>query len=244
MRKIISKELKQKVVQLHKEGKLRIEIEQEVGICNTSVVRILREFNLIPPKKDKIIIAEDFQDKEDFRQLIIGSLLGDGSICSCGGRTRNYYLSIAHAFKQKEYLLFKKSILDKYNLTCSCLERTYENKRFKNPKYTEVRLKSRLHPYFTNLRSNHYDSTGHKRVHLDFVKEISALGLAIWYMDDGYVTKNSCIISSCSFTIEEQKVLADILLEKFGLHFTVGKNDNSMYLLAQDFPRFIEIISL
>ena len=80
-------------------------------------------------------------------------------------------------------------------------------------------------------------------MHLDFIKDISALGLAIWYMDDGYVTKNSCIFSSCSFTIEEQQILADILLKKFELHFTVGKNDNSMYLLAQDFPKFVEIIS-
>ena len=243
MRKVITEELKQKVVQLYKEGKLRKEIEQEVGICNTTITKILREFNLIPQKKEKIPIQDGFEGEEDFKQLIIGSLLGDGCISSNGKNSKNYYLCIAHALKQKEYLLFKKNILDKYNLTCSFIERTYEDKRFKNPNYTEVRLKTRLHPYFTEIRLKHYDSSGNKRVHLDFIKDISALGLAIWYMDDGYVTKNSCILSSCSFTIEEQQILADILLKKFGLHFTVGKNDNSMYLLAQDFPKFVEIIS-
>ena len=47
-------------------------------------------------------------------------------------------------------------------------------------------------------------------------------------MDDGYVTKNSCILSTCSFTLEEQSLLASILLDKFGLHFTVGKHDNRL----------------
>ena len=61
-------------------------------------------------------------------------------------------------------------------------------------------------------------------------------------MDDGYVTKNSCILSTCSFTLEEQSLLANILLDKFDLHFTVGKHDNSMYLQAKDFPKFVELI--
>ena len=61
-------------------------------------------------------------------------------------------------------------------------------------------------------------------------------------MDDGYVTKNSCILSTCSFTLEEQSLLANILLDKFGLHFTVGKHDNSMYLQAKDFSKFVKLI--
>jgi hypothetical protein len=61
-------------------------------------------------------------------------------------------------------------------------------------------------------------------------------------MDDGHVTKNSCILSTCSFTLEEQSLLASILLDKFGLHFTVGKHDNSMYLQAKDFPKLVELI--
>ena len=61
-------------------------------------------------------------------------------------------------------------------------------------------------------------------------------------MDDGYVTKNSCIFSSCSFTVEEQEILSKVLLDKFDLHFSIGKNDNSMYLHASDFSKFVEIV--
>lgn len=177
----------------------------------------------------------------DLKQLLIGSLLGDGCFCSVGGRAKNMCLSIAHSEKQKEYLEYKWKILNKYNLSSSIVKYCTNNKRYSH-KLVGYRFKSKLHPIFTNIRNKCYDSSGHKRVIKEFVRDIDVLGLAIWYMDDGYVTKNSCILSTCSFTTEEQSLLASILLDKFNLHFTVGKHDNSMYLQAKDFPRFVELI--
>lgn len=177
----------------------------------------------------------------DLKQLLIGSLLGDGCFCSVGKKAKNMCLSIAHSEKQKEYLRYKWKILNKYNLASSIIEYHINNNRYSH-ELVGYRLKSKLHPIFTNIRNKYYDSNGHKRVFKEFVKDIDTLGLAIWYMDDGYVTKNSYILSTCSFTLEEQSLLADILLDKFNLHFTVGKHDNSMYLQAKDFPKFVELI--
>ena len=177
----------------------------------------------------------------DLKQLLIGSLLGDGCFCSVGKKTKNMCLSIAHSEKQKEYLKYKWKILNKYNLVSSIIEYHINNNRYSH-ELVEYRLKSRLHPIFTNIRNKYYDSNGRKRVFKEFVKDIDALGLAIWYMDDGYVTKNSCILSTCSFTLEEQSLLANLLLDKFNLHFIVGKHGNSMYLQAKDFSKFVELI--
>lgn len=178
----------------------------------------------------------------DLKQLLIGSLLGDGSFCSIGKHAKNMYLSIAHSMKQEEYLKFKVSILNRYGLASNILYSVTKNSRYKSGEISECRHKSRLHPIFTDIRAKYYDQHGNKRVHREFVRDIDELGLAIWYMDDGYVTKNSCIFSSCSFTLEEQQILADILLEKFDLHFNLGKHDNSMYLQAKDFPKFVKLI--
>ena len=177
----------------------------------------------------------------DLKQLLIGSLLGDGCFCSVGKKAKNMCLSIAHSEKQKEYLEYKWKILNEYNLVSSIIEYHINNNRYSH-ELVGYRLKSKLHPIFTNIRNKYYDSNGHKRIFKEFVKDIDALGLAIWYMDDGYVTKNSCILSTCSFTLEEQSLLADILLDKFNLHFTVGKHNNSMYLQAKDFSKFVELI--
>lgn len=243
MKRKLTQEIKNYISELYQQGKTQKQICETVGFCEDTIRKVLREQNLIPQYKGrKPAVDEQFKEDYEIKQLIIGSLLGDGSFVSSGGRTKNYYMSIAHGLKQKEYLLFKKKILDKYNLVTSYYESTYEDKRFKNPYYTTVHLKTRLHPYFTEIRMKCYDLTGHKRIKYDFVRDIEALGLAIWYMDDGYVTKNSCILSTCSFTKEEQEILSKILLEKFDLHFTVGSNDNSMYLHSYDFNKFIKII--
>ena len=169
------------------------------------------------------------------KAILIGLVLGDGHITPKGD------LNITHSIKQKEYLQYKVDILSKYGLASTIRYNVIRNKRYTH-ELIECRHKSRLHPIFTNIREKYYDSQGHKRVLKDFVKDIDALGLAIWYMDDGYVTKNSCILSTCSFTLDEQKLLSDILLKKFNLHFNVGKHDNSMYLQAKDFKLFVSII--
>lgn len=184
---------------------------------------------------------KEIKVENDLKQLLIGSLLGDGCFCSVGSKTKNMCLSIAHSEKQKEYLEYKWRILNKYNLASSIVRYHTNSKRYSH-ELIGYRFKSKLHPIFTDIRIKYYDLQGHKRVFEEFVKDIDALGLAIWYMDDGYVTKNSCILSTCSFTLEEQSLLADILLDKFDLHFTVGKYDNSMYLQARDFPKFVNLI--
>ena len=184
---------------------------------------------------------KEIKVENDLKQLLIGSLLGDGCFCSVGKHAKNMCLSIAHSEKQKEYLEYKWDILSRYNLVSPIVEYHINNKRYSH-ELVGYRFNSKLHPIFTDIRNKYYDSNGCKRVSKEFVKDIDALGLAIWYMDDGYVTKNSCILSTCSFTLEEQSLLANILLDKFGLHFTVGKHDNSMYLQAKDFSKFVKLI--
>lgn len=90
-------------------------------------------------------------------------------------------LSIAHSEKQKEYLEYKWGILSKYNLVSPIIEYHLNNKRYSH-ELVEYRFKSKLHPIFTDIRNKYYDSNGHKRVFKEFVKNIDALGLAIWMM--------------------------------------------------------------
>lgn len=234
-----SSEIKNKIITLYKSGMKIRNIADLLNLHYETVRRYISKSN-IPIFKGKV--SAFISIKNDLKQLLIGSLLGDGSFCYYNKNKKNCYISIAHCMKQFEYLDYKKSILDNYGLGTPIKVSSHKDKRFKSAMYVECREKSRLHPIFTDIRDKYYDISGHKRVNRDFVKDIDALGLAIWYMDDGYVTKNSCIFSSCSFTIEEQRILADILLEKFDLHFNLGKHDNSMYLQARDFPKFVNII--
>lgn len=47
---------------------------------------------------------------KDQKSLLIGLLLGDGTI------SNNYVFKLAHSYKQKEFLKWKIELLDKYNI--------------------------------------------------------------------------------------------------------------------------------
>lgn len=234
----ITKELGKKIITEYHNGKKVASIAFEYNLSFEGVRRFLKKNNI---QIFKGTTPYNLEIKNDLKQLLIGSLLGDGCFCSIGKHTKNMCLSIAHSGKQKEYLEYKWDILNKYNLVSPIIKYHLNNKRYSH-ELVEYRFRTKLHPIFTDIRNKYYDSNGHKRVFEEFVKDIDALGLAIWYMDDGYVTKNSCILSTCSFTLEEQSLLTNILLAKFDLHFTIGKHNNSMYLQARDFPKFVELI--
>ena len=119
-------------------------------------------------------MIKDLIIENDLKQLLIGSLLGDGSFVSVGKYAKNKCLSIAHSIKQKDYLLYKWNILNKYNLVPPIRESKVNNSRYTH-ELTECRLKTRLHPIFTEIRNLYYDSNNHKRVSLEFVKDIDAL---------------------------------------------------------------------
>lgn len=218
------------------------EIAKEIGCCRETIRRIAVKLGIHAFKG--ITKPIDFNKcNNDLRQLIIGSLLGDGSFVSCGKTCKNYCLSIAHCKEQKEYIEYKFNILSKYNLATKIFEEISFDNRFKqeNRDYLCYKIKTRNNPIFTQIRKDCYRD-GKKHPNLKYVQYIDALGLAIWYMDDGYITNSSCILSTCSFPEDEQRDLAIFLLGRFGLHFTVGKNDNSMYLIKDDFEKFKSIV--
>ena len=69
-------------------------------------------------------------------------------------------------------------------------------------------------------------------------EKITPLSLAIWYLDDGTLIKNNhdggrAKISTCAFSLEENKMLVNMLNDKFGIVATII-NDKGYYTLALD----------
>lgn len=240
MRKI-SKDTELEIKKLLEDNTSIKDISLKLGLCREVIRRRARLLG-IKPFSGKSTTYTIENAPHDLQQLIIGSLLGDGSYVRSNNNSSSCLLSIGHGMAQYSYLKYKFNILEKYDLVNKISIRKYEDARFKNGSYEECRIKSRTNPIFTNIRVSCYKE-GKKHINFNIVQHIDALGLAIWFMDDGYVTNNSCILSACSFPIDEQEKLSYFLLGKFGLHFTVGKNDNSMYLKAEDFDLFKSIVS-
>jgi hypothetical protein len=145
----------------------------------------------------------------DLKQLIIGSMLGDGCIPKSN---YNCYLQIAHKGANKEYILFKYNILSNLNMVGKLQYCVTDKPRYKNP-YDEYRFKSKCSLLFTRLRRKFYPS-GKKQITLNLIKNINDLGLSIWFMDDGNKTKYGYELNTHCFSLEEKQLLQFILKNK------------------------------
>lgn len=149
---------------------------------------------------------------EEQLQVLLGSLLGDGGLEAPPKGSIHWGLAIKHSLKQTNYALHKANLL-------GALVRS-----IRYPK-DRIRIRTVRHPILSNLAQS-LIKDGRKSVSPEVFQQITPLGLAVWYMDDGCLTvrtKKDGTVSGCirlathSFTLSENEYLRDMLLQKFGI---------------------------
>ncbi len=191
-------------------------------------------------KKDKIelppscmTIYEELRSvdiSELHRSVILGSILGDGSLLK-NKSSKNARLQIGHCTKQLDYLEWKKSLLDPF-----VKGKTHQAEK---PGPKEICGKTSYstgyylfntiaHPNITEYYNKFY-FRGLKRVHEDVIKDLDELALAIWLADDGsFGMRKECkysirgSIATCSFTIEENRILMEALKKFYKGHICLS----------------------
>ncbi len=76
-------------------------------------------------------------------------------------------------------------------------------------------------------------------------RELTAFGLAIWFMDDGAADRNQLRLNTQSFSREENLALAEFLHAKFGIAAQLNK-DKDRYRLrigVECVARFIDLVA-
>lgn len=220
-------ETKNKVIEIFDSKKFKTskEIGNYLNVPDYYVRRILNEknkyFGHFTPFRSADIINPDVY----FESFIIGSMLGDGHMTSFlfnennTSKNKNSKLSIKHSIVQKEYVLYKKEIIEQ--LGCKTIvSHNYRNKDILiNERIIKnngtITLDTIQNVYFNKYRDIWYNK-GFKEVP-DGVK-LDSLSLAIWYMDDGHKCQHGgYYLSTDGFndiSLERlQKMLLDINIE-------------------------------
>ena len=164
---------------------------------------------------------------ESQRNLVVGSLLGDGYLVKT---TRGYAFRVNHGPAQKDYVDWKYDILK--NLVNS------------PPRFAEncYYFRTVSHPFFDQLREQFY--SGRKKVvPCELIEErLNAFVLTVWIMDDGSRDNRQLRINSQSFSKEENLFLRELLQAKLGIKTTLNQDKGkyrvricagSMKVLAQ-----------
>ncbi len=125
---------------------------------------------------DNVMIAEPHRLSKQQRQVVMGSLMGDGCLSpNLRGRS-GVRFRMGHGARQETYLDWKVSLLG--NVPCS------RTRNDKGAVFAPL-------PELGGLREDVYAGDGKKHLSWDYLKGLTPLALAVWYMDDGSFTLRS-----------------------------------------------------
>ena len=128
---------------------------------------------------DRVMTAESKLLSGQQVQVILGSLMGDGNLSPNRRGRSGTRFRLGHGAKQAAYLDWKVSLLG--NIDCS---RTTNAKGAVFADFTPL-------PELAELYDAVYFGDGKKHLSWDYLKALTPLALAIWYMDDGSFTVRS-----------------------------------------------------
>jgi recombination protein RecA len=128
---------------------------------------------------DRVMIAEDRRLSEQQWQIILGSLMGDGNLAPNRRDRSGVRFRLGHGAVQADYLEWKVSLLG--NIPCS---RRVDSRGAVFADFTPLAELDELHRAV-------YLGDGKKHLSWDYLKALSPLALAIWYMDGGGFTVRS-----------------------------------------------------
>lgn len=223
-----------RILDLSKQGLGRNQILEELNWSNRQLTIFINTYKLknIPRYNNMDITNEQ-------EQIIIGSLLGDGHIGYSGKLSKNCRLTISHSIKQLEYLKFKYNILKSLCNKEISIKNRIDN-RFNNISHKMCTIKTKSLINLTTYQNNWYINNK-KHIFISDFEKIEALGLAIWFMDDGYHSNKSLIIATNSFIKDDLVKVQKVLFDKFNIE-TIIRKDNQLYIRRKSNKIFINLI--
>ena len=198
-------------------------------------------------KLEHTLIVMKSKITKESRNLLIGLLLGDGTI------SNNYVFKLAHCAEQLDYLEWKIKQLGEAGIRNNGIKSYIKTKGFNigvPVYYTQLNII----PFIKVLRRVMYKEKkiiGNRKL----LNRLDAKGIAIWYMDDGHINIRKVKGRPCGFYIkistcepkDEVQTIIDFFKEQWNISFYMfheGKKKDSYSLCCgtKEGLRFIDIV--
>lgn len=184
---------------------------------------------------------------KESRNLLIGMLLGDGTI------SNNNVFKLAHSTEQKDYLEWKIKQLKEFAIRNTGIK-SYISSRGYNKGSEVLYTQLNIIPFIKVLRRVVYKN-GKKTFSRKLLNRLDAKGIAIWFMDDGHINIRKDKGRPCGFYIkistcepkDEMQVIIDFFKEQWNINFYMfheGKKEDSYSLCCgtKEGLKFIELV--
>ncbi len=220
------------------------ELAQKYGTTQQYISKVLKKFGItctIEKRNNAIQISDTM------KQVLIGSILGDGSVIQNKGI--NCFYREEHGVKQREYLEWKYEILKPL---CAGTIKKYNrhDKRF-DKEFVSCYFYTKTHSYLTELREIFYVE-GVKRIPKNLKELLAPLSLAVWFLDDGTNSKSQVKASLTveGYPLEDIVFIQEVLRENFDLKTYIvkrtpkktGKVTNNLDFYKEDTLELFKLI--
>lgn len=186
---------------------------------------------------------------EKVQSIILGSLLGDGSL-TISDKYRNARFSFRHSHVQGEYFQWKADELREITANRSQWIQGTEEKP-DGWGTVKFRFQSAALPTLTELHHlTHKGTSGPKaRIRRAWLNKLSPLSLAIWWLDDGSLVSDSrqAVLCTDSFNLNEVEILQKYLKNVWTIETKIGRvGKTEHYRLwirsTEELKKFLSII--
>jgi hypothetical protein len=153
----------------------------------------------------------------EFQQaVLVGTLLGDGSIAKHGHHHR---LFVKHATAQISLAAWKREVFADF----TSMPLHHFDQRLNDRLYPCVQFVTRTHPVFSVWRQRFYRDR--RKIVPDRVEELlEPVAVAAWFMDDGTADRAGVSFQTHSFQVGEVEQLATALRRRYSLKTSLNRN--------------------
>lgn len=159
--------------------------------------------------------------KSEKMGVLTGMLLGDA------GMTKKYprNLTICHSEPQKEYFEWKCSILEHFGFKKNKVREMHS--KLGNKAFLVDFVDDKFKYFFRKFYRNENDKRLTRIVNRQNLRHLNLYGLAIWFMDDGNLSKKDypyVCLNTQAYTYEEHVLLQKFFKKKYNLDVKIHKD--------------------
>lgn len=176
-------------------------------VSNATISRWSRHFKVGKIASGKSFRSYVLSDRQ--REIIIGSLLGDGSLTKIHNRRESSHFVETHSLKQLEYLSWKQRELSPISRPI----KYHRNEAYFTTFSTESLTHFEQQWYLRYADGTYqFDEFGRRIKIVPDNFELTPLSLAIWYLDDGTNKKQKSCLKLCTHGFRQCD--CELLIEK------------------------------
>lgn len=237
-KKGLSVELCPDILSMLSSGQDLTEIGKKYGVNRTSIAKLLKKhgFKYKVRSRPRPIGILEYSFTDIQKQVLLGEMFGDGGIARVSDTSAYYYCM--HSISQRDFVLWKRDVF--LPLSARMVYRTDHHEDGRDLLYvgTQTWSSKCMHEYYTRFYDKEISSE--KILTPEMVSELTDLALAVWYMGDGSINRNTGVFH-VGLHIDLEPI-ATALSNKFSMWFKACRYEKEWHLRVMEPARFFSLI--